>query len=75
MTDPMSSPRRAPFTSRAAAAVFAVLLGVAVVLPGCQCSDKPDIGPVEDEEQSHRIAPAPDRPGTDSPAALRIKRV
>jgi hypothetical protein len=43
------------------ALIFAVLL-LSVGLSSCQCADKPDIGPVEgeDEEAAVQYAPSPD---------------
>ncbi|MFP4228120.1 MAG: hypothetical protein ACLFTE_04740 [Salinivenus sp.] len=41
--------------------LFFVLLALSTGLASCQCADKPDVGPVEeeDEEQQSQVIPAP----------------
>lgn len=44
------------------ALIFAVLV-LCAGLSSCQCADKPDVGPVEGEnQQSQLVVPAPDAP-------------
>jgi hypothetical protein len=40
------------------ALIFAVIL-LSVGLSSCQCADKPDIGPVEGEDEEAAVHPAP----------------